>query len=565
MNFKQKVFSIVLFLSYIFLLVVIFVYNNPLEKDFQELASTLQDKKIATLVDDKGHFIVANEDKFEAWIDLDFMKRRNKYYQYKFLLNQRFNDDELKDKKFLKWGSYETYAQAYLDLGVLNKFSRIYPINVRVYNEIFSLPQVIGKLDKTMYGIEPFLYENKLLETSDTVKLSIDLKMQQIAYEEVLNAVKKEEAEGGIAIIMETNTGKIKASASIYPWNIGYMGYIEPGSTLKPILMAIAIDQNIININDKFYSGLEYVPLSNIDFVVTESQGYGFGEIGLKETLVYSSNIVISKIMTKILQEYSNLWLYEQLLNFGFGNKTGIEFKGEINGVFPHPSEWYAITPYQISLGQGIGITPIQLITAFNVIPNKGKYVKPSFLNDSIPKERLVISEPTAEMVKDWLGYTVLKGTAKRAYKEGLKIGGKTGTAQKAQGGVGYIEGNYYSLFVGFYPVVNPKYTALVIIDNPKNEFYGGEIAAPVVTNVFYRYFKPSENNYTDNGKLYFKDIMPNLVGYTPKEAYNILLNLGIDENAIIITGNGDKVVSQSIEPYSYIDDFKIIQLHTLK
>ncbi|MGB4715272.1 MAG: penicillin-binding transpeptidase domain-containing protein, partial [Defluviitoga tunisiensis] len=327
MNFKQKVFSIVLFLSYIFLLVIIFVYNNPLEKDFQELASTLQDKKIATLVDDKGHFIVTNEEQLEAWIDLDFMKRRNKYYQYKFLLNQRFNDDELKDKKFLKWGSYETYAQAYLDLGVLNKFSRIYPINVRVYNEIFSLPQVIGKLDKTMYGIEPFLYENKLLETSDTVKLSIDLKMQQIAYEEVLNAVKKEEAEGGIAIIMETNTGKIKASASIYPWNIGYMGYIEPGSTLKPILMAIAIDQNIININDKFYSGLEYVPLSNIDFVVTESQGYGFGEIGLKETLVYSSNIVISKIMTKILQEYSNLWLYEQLLNFGFGNKTGIEFK----------------------------------------------------------------------------------------------------------------------------------------------------------------------------------------------------------------------------------------------
>ena len=97
--------------------------------------------------------------------------------------------------------------------------------------------------------------------------------------------------------------------------------------------------------------------------------------------------------MTKILQEYSNLWLYEQLLNFGFGNKTGIEFKGEINGVFPHPSEWYAITPYQISLGQGIGVTPIQLIAAFNVIPNNGKYVKPSFLNDSIPKDRLVISE----------------------------------------------------------------------------------------------------------------------------------------------------------------------------
>jgi len=535
-----------------------------LEKDFKELSTTLQSEKLATLVDDKGHFLVTNEEKFEAWIDLEFMKRRNKYYQYKFLLNQKFNDEELKDKKFLKWGTYETYAEAYLDLGVLNNFSRIYPVNIRVYNEIFSLPQVLGKIDKTVYGIEPFLYEKKLLESNDTIRLSIDLKMQQIAYEEVSKAVEKEGAEGGIAIIMETNTGKIKASASIYPWNIGYMGYIEPGSTLKPILMSIALDQNVVNYNDKFYSGLEYVPTNNPNFKITESQGYGFGEIGLKETLVYSSNIVISKIMTKILQEYSELWLYEQLLGFGFGNKTGVEFKGEINGVFPHPSEWYAITPYQISLGQGIGVTPIQLIAAFNVVPNKGKYVKPSFLKDSNPKERLVISEPTAETVKDWLGYTVLKGTAKRAYKEGLKIGGKTGTAQKAQSGIGYIEGNYYSLFVGFYPVVNPKYTALVIIDNPKDEFYGGEVAAPVVTNIFYRYFKPSENNFTDNIQVYFKNIMPNLIGYSPKEAFNVLLNLGIDENSIIITGNGDKVVSQSIEPYSYLDDFKIIQLHTL-
>lgn len=155
-----------------------------------------------------------------------------------------------------------------------------------------------------------------------------------------------------------------------------------------------------------------------------------------------------------------------------------------------------------------------------------------------------------------------------RYCKEGLqrraKNWGKTGTAQKAQSGIGYIEGNYYSLFVGFYPVVNPKYTALVIIDNPKDEFYGGEVAAPVVTNIFYRYFKPSENNFTDNIQVYFKNIMPNLIGYSPKEAFNVLLNLGIDENSIIITGNGDKVVSQSIEPYSYLDDFKIIQLHTL-
>lgn len=250
--------------------------------------------------------------------------------------------------------------------------------------------------------------------------------------------------------------------------------------------------------------------------------------------------------------------------NLWFREKTGIEFKGEINGVVPYPDDWYEITPFQIALGQGIGITPIQLISAFNVIPNDGKYVKPTFLEVKEISERQVISEPIAKMVKEWLSYTVIEGTARKAYKEGLKIGGKTGTAQKAESGLGYVEGSYYSLYVGFYPVVDPIYTAVVIIDNPKEEFYGGEVAAPVLTNIFYRYATEKESIAPQDQKVFYKDIMPDLIGHPISEAYNILLNLGIEEKNVIITGNGDTVFSQSVPPYIYLNDSEIIQLHTI-
>jgi len=564
MKHKWLIFTFLFLSGYIFLITITFVYNNSLEKDFNELSTSLENNKYSELVDSKGNMIVYNQEKYEAWVDLGFMKSRNDFKKNKYLLNQRFSDNEIENIKFLKWGSYDTYEEAYIDLGILNKYARIYPVTHRVYNELFSLDLLIGKTDRTTYGIEPFLLENGILDSQKTVSLSIDLKMQQIAYEELQNTVKKESAEGGIVVVMESKTGKIKASVSLYPWNIAYMGYIEPGSTLKPLLISTALDEHIINPNDKFYSGYEYYPTGKKNFKVTESQGYGMGEVRLKETLTYSSNIAIAQIMEKILEDFSNQWLYQKLLTYGFGKKTGIEFKGEINGVVPYPDDWYEITPFQIALGQGIGITPIQLISAFNVIPNDGKYVKPTFLEVKEISERQVISEPIAKMVKEWLSYTVIEGTARKAYKEGLKIGGKTGTAQKAESGLGYVEGSYYSLYVGFYPVVDPIYTAVVIIDNPKEEFYGGEVAAPVLTNIFYRYATEKESIAPQDQKVFYKDIMPDLIGHPISEAYNILLNLGIEEKNVIITGNGDTVFSQSVPPYNYLNDSEIIQLHTI-
>ncbi|MDY6895788.1 MAG: hypothetical protein SVO01_10295, partial [Thermotogota bacterium] len=198
MKHKWLTFTFLFLSGYVFLIILTFVYNNPLAKDFNEFSTSLENNKYSELVDCNGNLIVYNQEKYEAWIDLGFMKSKNDFKKNKYLLNQRFSDDEIENIKFLKWGTYNTYEEAYIDLGILNKYSRIYPVTQRVYNELFSLDLLIGKMNKTSYGIELFLLENGILNSQKTISFSIDLKMQQIAYEELLNTVKKESAEGGI-------------------------------------------------------------------------------------------------------------------------------------------------------------------------------------------------------------------------------------------------------------------------------------------------------------------------------------------------------------------------------
>lgn len=563
-NMKLKFLLIRTMLAslYIVLIFVGVFFNYNLKPSVPEEYSEDINKKLATLVDSKGHFLVYNRKKYEAWVDLDFMKRRNKYRDLKYVLNQRFSDKELEEKKYIKWGFYDTYKEAVDDLGYLKRFSNIHTINDRIYNDLFSYSQLIGKIDKTEYGIEPYLYENNILQGKEKIKLSLDTNLQKFLYDSLNEVVKERQADGAVAIIMETKTGKIKASVSLYPWNMGYMGYIEPGSTLKPMLYAIALDEQIIRIDDVYTSDYAYYPVPGINFKVTESVHYGYGDLTIKEALIRSSNVIIAKVINESLKEFSNEWLYNEILKMGFGEKTGIEFKGEINGIFQSPYDWYPITPYQIAMGQGLGTTPIQLVTAFNAIVNDGYIVKPSFLQDKEIEKRLIFTPQSSKILKEWMSYITISGTARLAYKEGLIIGGKTGTAQKAIKGEGYTDEDYYSLFAGFYPVSNPKYTIALIVDSPKDEYYGGEVAAPIVTKIFYEYEKSLGESFEYTDTLY-KNIIPEFKNYRLEEAYNILMNFGYKENKIIIHGNGEKIIKQFPNSGKTINTEEYIELFT--
>lgn len=560
MKFKYSFAQILFILGYLSLILFGVIFNSPNNKVMNNNKNENKNN-LATLVDSKGHFLVYNKNKYEVWIDLEFMKKRNEYWNNKSFLNEKYSDDEIEGKKFLFWGIYDTEEEAKESLGDMRRYASIYVNQERVYNNLFSYDSLIGNYQNTQYGIERYLYDSGLLTNRDTIKLSLDNKLQNYLYYELKKTVEERKANGGVAIVMDTQTGKIRASVSIYPWNLGYMGYIEPGSTLKPMIYALALDEKIITEDQKFESTYNYKPEDDLNFIVTESEGYGLGELNIRDALILSSNISISKVMKKINEEYDNEWLYKKLISMGFGTKTDVEFKGEIDGVLKYPNNWYSITPYQIALGQGIGVTPIQLISSFNSLVNKGLYKEPTFLEDRETDSIRIFSKETSEKLVEWMNYVTISGTAKLAYKEGMLIGGKTGTAQKAIAGEGYNKESYYSLFEGYYPATNPRYTFLVIVDNPQGEFYGGEVAAPIVRDAFYNYEKDASNYKAK--EIIFKDVMPNIKGMYIHEAVNYLISVGIDINDIIITGDGDTANDQFPKSGSLIKSFNYFQINT--
>ncbi|SHE28514.1 cell division protein FtsI (penicillin-binding protein 3) [Marinitoga hydrogenitolerans DSM 16785] len=514
-------------------------------------------KKLATLTDEKGRIIAVDKTIYEVWLDLETIKKRDKLEKLESQLNRFLKKEDYK-KTHVLLGKYSDILElkTYIPDSIL-RYSRIYKTYERIYNTSYDLRKNVGEKGKTEYGIEPFLYEMGLLDSKERIKLSLDLKLQKIAYEELSDMISEQNAEGGTVIIMETKTGKIRAAVSNYPWNMAFMGYIEPGSTMKPIIYSIALEEGLISPYQKFELSYNITPVPDVNFTISEVEGHYFTNIDAKDAIAYSSNVAAVKVMQKIIENFSNDWLYNKLEQMGFGEKTGIEFKKEISGVFKKPKSWYKITPYQIAIGQGIGVTPIQLVSIFNIFANEGKYIKPTFLENKDSQGYQIFSPEIANLMRDWLRYTMLKGTARKAYKPGVLIAGKTGTAQKAIAGKGYSD-KYYSLFVGFFPASKPKYTIVSIIDDPKKEYYGGEVAAPVATNIFYRL---EEFKYPERVK-FFDGYLPNLKGMKLTEALYILKSLGIDEKRIILSGKGNYVLNQKPNVSYEIDKIDYVILY---
>ncbi|KLO23181.1 penicillin-binding protein 2 [Marinitoga sp. 1197] len=551
---RNRLTLLIIVFLYIFLIsYVLFLKPYSLNENYKINESN---KKLATLLDKEGRIIAVDKTIYEVWLDLKTIRKRNKLEKLKPQLKRFLNENDF-NKSFILLGKFEDILElkTYIPGNIL-KYSRIYKTYERNYNSSYDLRKNIGEIGKTEYGIEPYLYKKGFLSTQ-SIQLSLDLKMQKIAYEELSKMISEQNAEGGTVIIMETRTGKIRAVVSHYPWNMAFMGYIEPGSTMKPIIYSIALEEGLISPYQKFTLSPSISPVDGINFTISEVEGHSFNNIDAKDAIAYSSNVAAVKVMKKIMENFSNEWLYNKLDQMGFGKKTGIEFSKEINGVFTKPDNWYKITPYQIAIGQGIGVTPIQLVSIFNIFANNGKYVKPTFLEKNKSKSFQVFSPEIANLMKDWLRYTMLKGTARKAYKPGVLIAGKTGTAQKAISGKGYSD-RYYSLFVGFFPASKPKYTIVSIIDDPKKEYYGGEVAAPVATNIFYRL---EDFKYSNKFQI-VENYLPNLKNMTLTEALFILKTLGINEKKVILYGNGNYVVRQ-IPDISYnIKDIDFVILY---
>jgi len=352
------------------------------------------------------------------------------------------------------------------------------------------------KIMSTNYYIEPILSGYDLV-------LTLDSHIQVMVEEELKEGVERTKADKGMALIMNSETGEIMAMAS-YPFfdpnnyrdfpakkrrNLPIWYSFEPGSTMKVFLLAAALEERKVNPATKFdcENGRRRVGPSIIKDV------HPYGILTVSEILEKSSNICATKIGETLGRDK----YYGHLSNFGFGKKTGIDLPGESNAKLAKSEHWGPVELATISFGQGIAVTSLQIASALSAIANRGFLMEPYIVKEIysadgyIIKEikpeltRKVLSFDTAEDISAMMERVVESGTGKRAAISGYRVAGKTGTAQVPNPVTGgYYKNRFISSFIGFAPADDPKVTLVVAVENPKNGFYGGTVAAPIFKGI---------------------------------------------------------------------------------
>jgi cell division protein FtsI (penicillin-binding protein 3) len=324
------------------------------------------------------------------------------------------------------------------------------------------------------------------------LRLSIDSRLQYLAYRELKRAVQEQGARSGSVVLLRPQTGEVLAMVNQPSFNPnnrqGDKGGVyrnravtdvfEPGSTAKPFVVAAAIDSG------------RYAPSSIID----TAPGYyrvngnqikdvrNYGRISLGKILVKSSNVGASRLALKLPSEY----LWSVFDGVGFGHITGSGFPGEAAGLMNDYSRWREFEKATLSFGYGLSVTPLQLAEAYAVLAADGVYHPASFLElDEPPDSKTIMRPETAKAVRRMLQGVVSKeGTAYLARVEGYTVAGKTGTVRKSIAG-GYSEDRYIAVFAGMVPAEKPELVAVVMINEPsKEEYYGGLVAAPVFSRI---------------------------------------------------------------------------------
>ena len=336
------------------------------------------------------------------------------------------------------------------------------------------------------------------------IHLTLDTSIQYIAEKELEASVVKYRAKAGIAIVVEPFTGEVLALAN-YPSfnpnnyakqspeqrrNRAITDSFEPGSTFKTILAAASLEEGVVGKDDLFYCEMGKYPYAGK--VIHDTHPYGW--LPFSKILQVSSNIGFTKVAEKVKKDRYHRYIEK----FGFGQLTGIDLPGEVPGLVRKPESWSAIDLATHAFGQGISTTPLQLIMAYAAIANGGFLMRPYVTrrvlapNGEVVLEnqphvvRRVISEKTAKLLASMLqDVTNEGGTGVMANVEGFEVAGKTGTAQKADAvHGGYAAKKRVGSFVGFVPANNPRLVALVLIDEPEVNVYGGIVAAPVFRNI---------------------------------------------------------------------------------
>lgn len=323
------------------------------------------------------------------------------------------------------------------------------------------------------------------------VYLTIDADLQAIAEAALENAIERTGSSGGDVIMADPTTGELLAVASRREGAAGtvpaFTAPYEPGSTVKPFLLATLLAEGLANLDEPVYA--EHGVYRTAHRVISDVHPHD--TISVAEVIQFSSNIGSAKLAERIEPGVQ----YRYLRDFGFGTPTGIALPGESGGLLRRPDRWSALSPASLAIGYEMSTTSLQLVMAYGALANGGELLEPALVHEVRstggtewrfqPRSiRRVIDEATAREVSGVLQAVVDEGgTGTEASLATLKVAGKTGTARIAGSG-GYGDRRYAASFVGFTPVDRPQLVIMAKLEDPKGSVYGGLTAAPVMRTV---------------------------------------------------------------------------------
>lgn len=339
------------------------------------------------------------------------------------------------------------------------------------------------------------IYDRSLKEhrSVGSVYLTIDALAQYYAEQALDKAVKDYEPERGVIVVQQPQTGRILAAAS-YPnkdgQSLAFQFTYEPGSTFKTVAVASALDAGAVSIHDEIdMSGRKWEIARG---VVVRDKQHKKDALTIPEIMALSSNIGAGKIALELGAK--NLFYY--IKAFGFGTKTDVNFNGESKGFVPPYNKWTKVDTATKGYGYGVSLTPVQLIGAYSAIANGGWLMQPHLVDRveyadgrvkkmaKVQRIRRVLKPETVQTMTKVLQYVVEEGSGKKARVAGYGVAGKTGTAEKLSKEGGYAKRSHVVSFCGFTPIQDPRFTILVILDNPSKYTFGGTAAAPVFKEV---------------------------------------------------------------------------------
>ena len=340
-----------------------------------------------------------------------------------------------------------------------------------------------------------------------TLVTTLDQGLQEITERAMDRLVELCKPKGAVAVVMEPSTGEILAMSSRPGYDPNRLGEVrpagfqnpavlfcyEPGSTFKPFIAAPAFAEGKLRPEDRFFchNGTWHVPGRK-----PLHDYHPHGWLSAIDVVAQSSNIGIAQIG----QRLGMPTIYENLKRFGFGERTGIDLPGEQSGILNPPKKWTGATIYSVPMGHEIAVTPIQLLAAFNVFANEGRWVEPHLLGKVVgpdgsvlkayepkPQRQVLDPEVVAGPVREMLKAVVERGTAKGAALRGFTSAGKTGTAQKVGPDGQYLHDAWVSSYVCFAPAERAELTVVIVVDEPHNAhggYTGGAVAAPAAKEI---------------------------------------------------------------------------------